>query len=333
MSKFISGKAIIEDQDIKPFEFFENYIKKGLQPYDRDVGKPIPPPDVMQKRLRLKEAKNVLRNLEEKLVELRLHPEQIKKRMTLSQALKGFGHPIEEKTEGEIKKTKGEINTLIKELSTIKDDSWINYDLPVSATETKNILDDIVSYLYKVKEHPELLTLESTRSAEQKKAILFCEPGTKWENITITLIADDMVRVKTPQDEGRFTYHELGLSDKRKGDKPKMIWELLKLFAEKNGFIFSQNVKYDSKLPDTAKRLNAHLKKLFGIQDSIYKAHYKKEKGYRTKIEFSDARQSQNISKSAVGDNFTQDVKEIFEESNLTMNQIGTSQKKRYQQD
>ncbi|NQT56100.1 MAG: hypothetical protein HQ551_07715 [Desulfobacteraceae bacterium] len=123
---------------------------------------------------------------------------------------------------------------------------------------------------------------------EPQGKIFFCGPETKWKDIKITLVADDMVRVKTPKGENRCTYHELGMSDKRIGDKPTMLWELLKLFAKNDGFISSMNPKYDRCLPDTAKRLNAHLKKLFGINESIYQGHYKKMKGYRTKIKFSD---------------------------------------------
>jgi hypothetical protein len=37
-------------------------------------------------------------------------------------------------------------------------------------------------------------------------------------------------------------------------------------------------------MPDTARRLNEHLQKLFGISESIYAAHYKKERGYRTRF-------------------------------------------------
>ena len=138
------------------------------------------------------------------------------------------------------------------------------------------------------KEHPELLAVEATRSAEQEKAIFPCKPGTKWEDIIMTLGANDMVKIKTPQGEGRFTYHELGMSDKRAGDKPTMLWELLKLFAKNQGFISSQNPNYDPKLPDTAKRLNKHLKGRFRINETIYIGHYKKEKGYKTKIKFYD---------------------------------------------
>jgi len=122
----------------------------------------------------------------------------------------------------------------------------------------------------------------------EEKSVLRCSPGTQWEKIKIVLVANDTVRVETPERKDRFTYHKLGMADGRSGDSPTMLWELLKLFAKNKGFISSQNTDYNRKLPDTAKRLNAHLQKLFGINDSIYMGHYKKERGYRTKIRFSD---------------------------------------------
>ena len=138
--------------------------------------------------------------------------------------------------------------------------------------------------------------VEALQDKPQKKKNRFnCSPGTKWEDIKITLISDsrddsyrDAVRIKTPDWEERYTYAELGLSDKRKGDEPTNLWILLKTFAINNGFISRSNTDYDPHLPETAKRLNAHLKKLFGIDESIYVAHYKKEKAYRTKIQFSN---------------------------------------------
>ena len=121
-----------------------------------------------------------------------------------------------------------------------------------------------------------------------KKSIVNCKAGTRWEDIKITLIADDTVSIITPEIKERFKYSELGLSDKRKGDQPIVLWTLLKLFAENKGFISRSNPKYDPKLPDWAKRLNMHLKGLFGINESIYTGHYKKEKGYRARINFSN---------------------------------------------
>jgi len=115
-----------------------------------------------------------------------------------------------------------------------------------------------------------------------------CPEGTTWKDVAMTLVAEDMFRVETPHGKGRYTYHDLKLSDKRAGDKPTMLWVLLKLFAKYNGLIHSENYPYDRKLPDTAKRLSYHLQKLFGIEESIYQAHYRKEKAYRTKINFKD---------------------------------------------
>ena len=120
------------------------------------------------------------------------------------------------------------------------------------------------------------------------KKLFTCGSGTKWDAVTITLVADDTVRITTPKTKKRYTYHELGMNDKRSADRPTMLWELLKLFAQRTGVIHSENVKYDPKLPDTAKRLNNHLKNLFGIDESIYRGHYRKEKAYITKIKFED---------------------------------------------
>ncbi len=119
-----------------------------------------------------------------------------------------------------------------------------------------------------------------------KQKVFPCEPGTDWSDVFITLVADDTVRIETPQGEGRFSYHELGMSDKRTGDKPTLLWGLLKLFAQNHGFISRENPNYDPKLPSTTKRLNKRLKNLFGIKESIYVGYYKTLKGYKTKIQF-----------------------------------------------
>ena len=139
-------------------------------------------------------------------------------------------------------------------------------------------------------EHPEVLGAKAAKEypTNEQKTIFPCEPGTKWEDVTITLVANDTVRIKTPQGEGRFSYHELGMSDKRSSGKNTALWALLKFFAKNGGFISSQNPNYDRDLPDTTKRLNSHLKKLFGIEESIYTGHYKKVKGYKTRISFRD---------------------------------------------
>ena len=123
---------------------------------------------------------------------------------------------------------------------------------------------------------------------EVKNHKLTVPPGTRWEDIKITLISNDTVRIKTPDSEKRFTYSELGLLDERTGDRPTRLWGLLKIFAQNQGVFSADNTDYDPKLPDATKALNKHLKEFFGINDSIFKGHYKKERGYKTKILFGD---------------------------------------------
>lgn len=171
-------------------------------------------------------------------------------------------------------------------------------------------LDDFAAYLRRIEEVHDLsiplparLFPDENKKPIQRNKVFPCEPGTQWEDIKITLVANDMVRIKTPQGEGRFTYHELGMADKRAGDKPKLVWGLLVVFARRQGVLspsdslYSQDRvtgtanKYKGTICDATKRLNKHLKEVFGIDESIYKWHYRKYKKYETKIFFSDETQ------------------------------------------
>ena len=187
--------------------------------------------------------------------------------------------------------------------------SWENFDLHSLSPEMLGynpdefkggILEQISSpnTLYLRTEVQEIFDFESQKQLaesipnDQFKTTVFpCPPGTKlkWKDIKITLISKDVVNIETPLGPRRFSYHELDMADKRtRLKKPTVLWGLLKMFAEHHGFISSQNPKYDPNLPDTAKRLNRCLQDFFGIYDSIFTDHYKAEKGYKTKIFFSD---------------------------------------------
>lgn len=78
---------------------------------------------------------------------------------------------------------------------------------------------------------------QSTISGKVEKNILQCDLGTKWEDIKITLMAEDMVKIKTPKGEDRFTYHQLKMQDRRIGDQPTMVWGFLKILAKTHGFL------------------------------------------------------------------------------------------------
>jgi hypothetical protein len=121
----------------------------------------------------------------------------------------------------------------------------------------------------------------------QKDGILPAPIGTAWEDVTITLIARDTVSFKIGNQTERFTYAELGMSDKRTGDKPKFVWWFFVLLIKGNGFISRQTDNYDAKLPDSAKQFKGAMKKLSKIEDDIF-AHYKTEGGYRAKFKAID---------------------------------------------
>lgn len=120
-----------------------------------------------------------------------------------------------------------------------------------------------------------------------------CDPGTAWEHVTFILKTDELVYVKTPKGEARVRYDLLGFADKRSGDDPnKTTWPLFTVLARFGGEISSKSSHYKRELPDHARLLNKHLKSLFEINESIFTAHYRKEKRYKTRFSISDQRDS-----------------------------------------
>jgi len=147
-------------------------------------------------------------------------------------------------------------------------------------------LPHFLEFLYK--EYREKIT-EYIMERDEKNSVFPCPAGTEWKDIKITLINDGVVMIKTPSGRKRCTYHDLDMADERTRDKrPVVLWSLLSFFAKNQGYISRQNDDYYRILPDTTKRLNKKLQMIFGIKESIFHGHYKTEKGYRTKIFFSD---------------------------------------------
>jgi hypothetical protein len=129
------------------------------------------------------------------------------------------------------------------------------------------------------------------------KRLLPCKWGTKWADIAITLISDDMVLIRTPEGHGRFTYHKLGFENRTKGDTPIAIWETLKMFCKLGDISGSKFHGYDPKLVKKISLLNKHLQKLFGIKAN-FTLHFKKAKGYKSEIIFRDETFEQEVTPS-----------------------------------
>jgi hypothetical protein len=172
----------------------------------------------------------------------------------------------------------------IDSVAKLKIDKFMEFDFKESDVEKYEIEHD----LFKPKK--DAVEIGQAPNDIIEKKILPCAPGTKWEEIKITLTDNETVRIKTPSGEERFRYNNLGMSNK-KNDKPTVLWTVFIALAKNHGRVTAEDMEYHDdreRLFSASKRLNKHLQKLFGINESIFKYHYNKHKRYETKIFFSD---------------------------------------------
>jgi hypothetical protein len=121
-------------------------------------------------------------------------------------------------------------------------------------------------------------TEQQIETLEKHESFLPVPEGIKWEDITITLSSNEHIKVSCNDKEERFTFGELGFTDKRKGDKLTKLWIYLKEIIKHGGDLTWKNTsEYNDQLVKDASRLNIHLKKLFGIEDNIYTGHFRKK--------------------------------------------------------
>jgi hypothetical protein len=158
---FITGNEFIISRRIRSFQLFSDYVQKGLQPYS-STGKPIPPPDVRQNKLRLQKYQEKKEELERRLLTFGLPFRDRKKieEMTSEEkirfaqtALMQHQHSGEiGYLEEELSKTKKEIENIEKNLSAVKDETWKKYTLPDSEPERKKVIDELENALYDTEE-------------------------------------------------------------------------------------------------------------------------------------------------------------------------------------
>jgi hypothetical protein len=177
-------------------------------------------------------------------------------------------------------------------------ESWINIE------EFKAWIDEISQRISVSFPMPEILLaverIEEPLTARAQKPLELV-PGTTWEDIYFSLKSNELVHVRTPAGESRLMFSDLGFQDKRKGDKPnKTTWVFFLVLAVCQGDTRNESDKIKkhisqadmAKFSERARRLDAHLKKVFGINESIYKGHYRKFNGYVTRFNIQDHRQS-----------------------------------------
>ena len=116
--------------------------------------------------------------------------------------------------------------------------------------------------------------------------------GLRWEEVTITFISDDSVKVSAREVSRKFIFAELGFKDNRKGDMPDTRWALLRELAAHSGEI-AWDTPVERKAKSIAKAaikdIRRKLKAFMGIEDDPF-FEYRKLKAYKTKFTLSDGR-------------------------------------------
>jgi hypothetical protein len=112
----------------------------------------------------------------------------------------------------------------------------------------------------------------------------------KWNEVKITFISKDSLKITAREKKETFTFSQIGFEDKRKGDLPNKLWELLYLFAENKGIIdwssdTSENLKRN--MITNINRLSKQLKIIMQLKENPFYP-YKQFKNYKSKFEISD---------------------------------------------
>ena len=136
MSKWISGKELLERLKIKDFELFNDYVSKGLQPHNQ-VGQPISPTDVMEKVTNID-------LLKKEMVRMREFREEGEEHMDRNEAGLFYEKAIEP--------LKKHLMQSEKRLSTVRDLDWNEIEPPASETEAKEIITELVNSLFKMED-------------------------------------------------------------------------------------------------------------------------------------------------------------------------------------
>jgi hypothetical protein len=114
---------------------------------------------------------------------------------------------------------------------------------------------------------------------EAPRTIIPCRPGTRWEDIHITAISNQSVKIGTPEGEERLTYGKMGFSDGRNPDQPTRLWKLLLAFCANQGGLSDSDLD-DFKNPyKDVSDLDNRLQESFGIERSFLL-----DKGSRKKL-------------------------------------------------
>ncbi len=129
-SKWKTGKEIIDEEGIKDIELFDDYVRKGLQPYN-DLGKPISPLYVVEK------ITNISWLIEQ------YHEKRYSEAELGNDELKKFDATIGHDLISQIENYENWVHS-------VKDLDWNRFELPETEAEAKAVLTELVGSLYHI---------------------------------------------------------------------------------------------------------------------------------------------------------------------------------------
>ncbi len=110
--------------------------------------------------------------------------------------------------------------------------------------------------------------------------------GLSWDEITITLISFESIRIAARDFKQTYHFSELDMKDRRSSEKADSNWILLSLFAKKNGTVTYTDIDSTQKYSSPKKAvatLQNKLKQLIGLKDNPIDK-YKRRVGYIAKF-------------------------------------------------
>ena len=130
-----------------------------------------------------------------------------------------------------------------------------------------------------------------TKEAEATKSLLPPIKASSWDEVQITFVSNESIRIQAGDLDKPFSYAELGFKDGRKVDTPDTRWRTLQKLAQ-HGEI-SWKTDTDQKIRNIAQKaiqdIRKKLKEITGLEDDPFEP-YRKVKAYRPKFKLVDKR-------------------------------------------
>ncbi len=181
-------------------------------------------------------------------------------------------------------------NNLLFELGNLKKREYSKYTfIQILIEDLEKIYKRIEEFHIKTKHQDQVSDSGLTSKPNMDVAItglLEHIEDLSWDEITITLISLDSIRITTRDFKQTYHFSELDMKDRRSSEKADSNWILLSLFAKKNGTVTYTDIDSTGKYSSPKKAiatLQSKLKQLFDLKDNPIEK-YKSRVGYIAKF-------------------------------------------------